>query len=259
MARFTAVPLKQPQCQCRMGRFGIPCKHSSHCLPNRLTGNRIMVPCPRMKSLLAVLMSFIMLEAPALAIHGCYSLNSASSLQGEYAGVLIPISDTLLVPTATDFGTNSLGLFTLGIPTTGIGGGSAVIFSNGNTFTGTIQALVNPDNSDSGHGGVQGGIIGILNATFNYTLSITDTTGAFTTTNVTASAQGSFDANVVSNSNSVGGFGLDLSGTSEINVNQGFVSGSNGTPIITEQVTFAINGFEQSNIPPTATTTTTGT
>lgn len=174
---------------------------------------------------------------------------SSQNLFGVYAGVLVPTQDNLLVASATDFGTNSLGLFTLGIPQTGIGSGAAVIFSNGNTFSGTIQAVPNPDSSEGA------GIVGILNATFNYTFSTYDAAGDLTSTDITASAQGSFDADAVADSNSVGGFGVDLSGTSQINVTEGFVSGSNGTPIITEQVTFQIEGFEQSNVAPTASTT----
>jgi hypothetical protein len=202
-----------------------------------------------MKFLLAILLSFIMTEAPVLAIHGGYSLSNSSSLVGTYAGVLIPTSDTLLVAGNTDFGKNALGLFTLSLPDEGLGSGDAVIFSNGNTFTGSIQALADPNNAS--------GIIGILDATFNYnfTESEVDAAGDITsvTTAITASAQGSFDASTVSNADSAGGLGVDLDGTSQVNVTEGFVSGSNGTPIITEQITFAVDGFQQSQ---TASTTT---
>ena len=201
-----------------------------------------------MKTLLAILLSFIISEAPVLAERGYTLPGSSTNLSGLYAGVLIPISDVLVDPKAQDFGANSLGLFTLSIPTTGLGSGSAVIFSNGRTFTGTIQALLNPDPSSLG-------ILGVINATFDYTLEITSSTSEA----ITASAAGSFDATVVTDAQSVGGFGLDLDGTSQVNVDQGFVSGSNGSPIVTEQITFQIEGFEQSNTPSTTTTTTTGT
>jgi hypothetical protein len=201
-----------------------------------------------MKFLLATLLSFIMMEAPVLALHGGYSLGASTDVGGQYAGVLIPTSDTLLVASATDFGSNALGLFTLSIPnedTTGLGSGSAVIFSNGQTFTGAIQAVPDPDSNT-------GGIIGILNATFNYTFTETevDAAGDLSTvsSSVTASAQGSFDASVEDNTNAPGGLGVSLDGTSEVSVNQGFVSGSTGTPIISEQITFAIEGFQQSSV-----------
>lgn len=193
-----------------------------------------------MKTLLAILLSFIMADAPVLFARDEYSLGSPTSLIGTYAGVLIPVSDNLLVPTATDFGANSLGLFTLSLPNEGLGSGSIVLFSNGRTFSGSIQALPDPSNPSGT------GVIGVVNAAFNYTLSTTDTAGDVTSTNVTANAQGSFDASVTNNSISVGGLGVDLSGTSLIDVDQGFVSGSNGTPIVTEQITFAVDGFKQS-------------
>src|SRR5271170_7063902 len=99
-----------------------------------------------MKTMLAVLLSFILMEAPVLALQGGYSLpNSSNGLTGTYAGVLIPSSDDVLASNAVDIGTNSLGLFTLGVPTTGLGAGTVSIFSVGRTFTGTIQALADPE------------------------------------------------------------------------------------------------------------------
>jgi hypothetical protein len=195
-----------------------------------------------MKFLLGILLSFIMMEAPVLALQGGYTLASQSPATGTYAGVLIPIKDTVLTPGTTDFGLNSLGLFTLGLPTTGIGAGTVVIFSNGQTYNGTIQALPDPANI--------GGIIGIINATFNYNLSETlpGANGAETVTTiaVTANAQGSFDAQSVSSSESSSPTGVNLDGTSEVNVDHGFVSGSDGTPIVDEQIVFQIEGFQQS-------------
>jgi hypothetical protein len=164
---------------------------------------------------------------------------------------MIPTADELLSSSAADLGTNSLGLFTLSVPATGLGSGTVVIFSNGRTFTGTIEALINPDPTNPG-------ITGILNASFSYSLyeTLTGTAGdTVTTLAVTANAQGSFDAAGVSDSESVGGFGLDLDGTSQVNIDQGFVSGSNGAPILTEQVTFAVEGFEQSDVASASSTT----
>jgi hypothetical protein len=209
-----------------------------------------------MKVLLAILLSFIMTEAPVLAIQGGYSLASSTPPLGLYAGVLIPVQDNLLVNPATDFGLNSLGLFTLSMPLTGLGTGTALIFSNGDTYTGTIQALPDPDPKNVG------GIIGILNATFNYNLTqfFTDAAGnvTSTTTATTASAQGSFDVTLVQSSQSAGFYGVNLTGSSVVNVTQGLVSGSTGAPIITEQITFQVEGFQQSNNPAAATTTAAG-
>ncbi len=208
-----------------------------------------------MKVLLAILLSFVMTEAPVLAIHGGYSLGSSTPPLGLYAGVLVPISDTLLVQPSTDFGQNSLGLFTISMPLTGLGAGTAVIFSGGNTYTGTIQAIADPNPQNIG------GIVGILNATFNFNTAQTTTNipGVFnfntTTTATVATAQGSFDANTVDSAESAGFYGVNLDGTSVVNISEGFVTGSNATPTVTEQITFQIEGFQQSNNPAAAVTT----
>ena len=214
-----------------------------------------------MKTLLAILLSFIMTEAPVLAIHGGYTLGSATNLVGTYAGVLVPTSDVVFPSTATgvstsgttvtDFGANALGLFTLSVPQTGFGSGAVTIFSSGRTFSGTIQALPDPN--------AVGGITGILNANFNYSLyvPVSGSNGnTITTISVTASAQGPFNAVAVSDDTSPGGLGINLTGTTSIQVNQGFVD-NNGVPLISEQITFAVDGFQQSTT--ASTTTTTGT
>jgi len=194
-----------------------------------------------MKTLLAILLSFLVSEAPVLAIHGGYTLGGSQSAIGTYAGVMIPSSDTILAANAADIGSNALGLFTLSIPSTGLGSGSVVIFSDGRTFSGSIQALADPNNP--------GGILGVLTASFNYNLyeTLNGTAGQTETTlAVTANAQGSFDAATNSDINSISPTGINLDGTATVNIDQGFVSGSNGTPIIVEEVTFAVDGFQQS-------------
>ncbi len=108
-----------------------------------------------MKTILAILLGFIVSEAPVLAIHGGYTLGSAQSAIGTYAGVLVPVSDINLSGTtavtgttgavAGGFGSNSLGIFTLSIPSSGIGGGQVLIFSSAQGMSGTITALPDPN------------------------------------------------------------------------------------------------------------------
>jgi hypothetical protein len=195
-----------------------------------------------MKTVLALLLCFILAEAPVLARDIYQIPGQSTNLVGAYAGVMIPIATTILVPSTANFGSNALGLFTLSIPTTGIGAGTLVLFTGADTFTGTIQALANPNPNNPG-------VLGVATATFNYSLYVTTTTNGtntITTEAITATANGSFDANAVQDTSSVGGNGLDLSGTTQFLINQGFVNGSNGNPIETEQVTFDIEGFLQS-------------
>jgi hypothetical protein len=212
-----------------------------------------------MKTLLAILLSFIISEAPVFALHGGYTLGGSQSVTGTYAGVLVPTSNDLLAADATNFGSDALGLFTLSIPSTGLGSGTVLIFSGADTFTGTIQAVANPNNDT--------GVEGVLTATYNYNLYVPVTTPGengnpptttISTEAVTATAEGPFSASTVSNPNSAGGLGLDLDGTSQVSVDQGFVNGGNGAPIIIEKITFAVEGFQQSTTASATTTTTTG-
>jgi hypothetical protein len=206
-----------------------------------------------MKTLLAILLSFVMTEAPVLAIHGGYTLGSSTDLTGSYAGVLVPISDSVLVANSTDFGANSLGLFTLSVPETGLGSGSVVLFSNGRTFSGSIQVLPDPNTA--------GGLTGIMTAAFNYslteTLTGTDGVSTVTTIPVTANAQGAFNAVAANDPTSQGPLGVSLTGSATVNVDQGLVSLADGTPVINETIVFAVDGFQQSNVP--STTSSTGT
>jgi hypothetical protein len=191
-----------------------------------------------MKTLLAILLSFVITEAPVFAIHGGYTLGGSQSLIGTYAGVLVPTSNTLLVSTASNFGLDALGLFTLSVPSTGIGTGSAIIFADGYTFTGTIRGIPNPNDSTA--------VSGVINANFDYNYTYITTSGSAVTTTVTASAQGPFDATTSSDTESSGGQGVDLSGTATLNISDGFVDENNGTPIVAEDITFAVEGYLQS-------------
>jgi len=195
-----------------------------------------ILPAMKTKTLMAILLSFIMAQAPVMGRYYYNLPGGAGNTIGTYAGVLIPTSDP-----SEEFAKGSLGLFTLSIPSNGLGSGTVVVFSTGRTFSGTITAVTNPDSSSDG-------ITGVLTATYDYTLYVSSSD----TEDITADAEGPFNAAVVNNSNSVGGLGIDLTGTCNLGIDQGFVNGSSGNPIIAAQVTFAIDGFEQSS---SATTT----
>jgi hypothetical protein len=199
-----------------------------------------------MKTLLAILMSFIVTEAPVLAIHGGYTLGGAEQATGTYAGVLVPISLTELNAGATfDFGTNSLGLFTLNIPSNGIGNGSVVIFSGPSQAQGSIDALPDPNNI--------GGIVGVLQATAYAQVFQANVggVGLISEEEETSQASGSLTC-----SQSIAGSsdetnsptGIDLTGSS--NVTFSVANGDvffNGTNLIpAQQVEYSVEGFQQS-------------
>ena len=197
-----------------------------------------------MKSLLTVLFCLLVLQTKVFAIHGGYSLGNSTSLIGTYAGAFVPSSVTSFSgTTGTTIGSNALGLFTLSIPQTGLGSGTVVIFSNGHTFTGSIQAL-----SDTQKPGF---IRGVVNATFNYNLSIQTSATSVVTEAITANAQGNLVAQTAPDVNSVSPLGIDLIGSADVSIDQGFV-GADGNPIVTEEIVFSIDGFKQTNIASTS-------
>lgn len=201
-----------------------------------------------MKTLLAILLSFIISEAPVLAIHGGYTLGGAQTVTGTYAGVLIPTSDTLLTTgsnAATGFGSDALGLFTLSIPTTGLGSGTVVLFSGQQQLFGSIQAIPDPNSTT-------GGIVGVITATGQITTSsFTDVffgdTGSFT--QVTGEASGGLTATATQSTNTISPTGVNINGTANMNVDT-TVTGTDGTTSLvpTESIVFAVDGFQQSAV-----------
>lgn len=91
-----------------------------------------------MKSVLGLLLCLVLGTAQTFAISGGPVFGTGNiSTTGTYAGVLTPGP---LSP-----GANSIGLFSLTIPKTGLGTGTVVIFAAGLTYTGTFQGTADPD------------------------------------------------------------------------------------------------------------------
>jgi hypothetical protein len=218
-----------------------------------------------MKTLLAILLSFIVTEAPVLAIHGGYTLGGAASVMGTYAGVFVPTQDTILTTGSNnpDFGSNSLGLFTLGIPDTGLGTGEVYLFASGQQLVGTIQGLANPD--------ANAGIVGVIQATGQITTaSAQDTLFGFNQVQnqITGQASGGMNATVTESTQSVSTAGINISGTANITITSSTTSATvtdiNGNTtggvtqyIPTEAITYAVEGYQQSDYAAPTTTTTT--
>jgi len=216
-----------------------------------------------MKTLLAILLSFLVSEAPVLAIHGGYSLGGSAGVQGTYAGVLIPTQDTSLLTgtTVADFGANSLGLFTLGIPSSGLGAGQVYLLSSGQQLAGTITALADPA-TDSG-------IVGIIQATGQLTVASASSTlfGFNQVQNqITGQASGGLTATVTESTQSVSTAGINISGTANVTITSstttatvttaGGVTTGGGTEYIpTEQIVFAVDGYQQSSYAAPSSTT----
>ena len=131
-----------------------------------------------MKILLAALMCLVLTTAECFALKGGPPYPPGpTSATGTYAGVLIP---------QLGQSANSLAIFSLTLPNTGIGAGTLVIFNVGQIYSGTLQGIGDP----------RGGTVnGLINATFPYLTTVqsgVDDMGrpVFTTVTVVATAAG---------------------------------------------------------------------
>lgn len=208
-----------------------------------------------MKAILASLLCFVLCASECFAIKGGPPYPGGTiSVTGTYAGVLEPQFD----PT-DPFSTNSLGIFSLGVPSTGLASGAFIMFTRGTTFSGTIQAV----------GLVTSGQIrGVLSATFTPTSSQAVFTDPFGNTiivssgDITARADGSLNARVsgASGSSLVGSAAL-LDGTATVFVTESAtVTNPDGTTqdmsTITASLSLDVIGFKQSNTATTGSTST---
>jgi hypothetical protein len=121
------------------------------------------------------------------ALKGGPVFGGKGNVVGTYAGVLVPS----LTVGLTD---NSLVLFTLNIPQTGLASGTLAVFRNGLFYSGTIRGSADPDTAK---------LFGAINASFTrsqreVTAAETQTdpdTGTVTTIFITSSVPHSYDAN----------------------------------------------------------------
>lgn len=192
-----------------------------------------------MKPLLASLLCLVFTASQCFALKGGppYPGNRVSVV-GTYAGVIRPT-------VATDpCGRNSIAVFSVGVPQSGVSSGTFVTFSQGRVFSGTVRGTADPGLAT---------LKGVLNATFTYTMpSIDPITGRPTTIDVIASANGNFDSRITTTSTSFGPASTRLRGGAHIEVSHGQLD-----PELKPRVTCAMDldviGFKQSSSAPTGT------
>lgn len=156
---------------------------------------------------------------------------------GTYAGVMQGLFD----PT-NPASSNSLGIFSLGVPQTGLSTGSFIMFSRGRAFTGSINATADADKAT---------IKGLLDATYNFNLQTTEIDGdgnpVVVSIPITATVNGPIQARVVaSRQGRSTTAGTRLRGEATVSVTGGFVDGSTGEPIVEAILSLSVDGFKQS-------------
>jgi hypothetical protein len=197
-----------------------------------------------MRILLAVLLCFVLIQTECHALHASDGRGAPIDVVGTYAGVMLPFIEDEADPLAV--GANAIAIFSLSVPQTGLATGAMLIFSEGRVFTGTINAFADPD---------RGTIRGILDATFDFTISILVVTDpgpppatAIEEVDVTATAVGQLSAEVLPPLVSpvvVVNPGLArLDGRANLDISQGLVD-ANNEPIITSSLEFIVDGVKQ--------------
>ena len=181
-----------------------------------------------MKSILAILLCYVFFSSQCYAISGgpIYGGGGNVMTTGTFAGVLLPNEDSP--------GSNSIALFSITFPTTGLGTGALVIFQTGETYTGTVQGIVDPDSAV---------FSGLLDASFPFlftTQTGTDDKGnpIFTTTTVIASAAGRLNGKLIANPAQFSTSSTRITGTADVQFAQ-FVNQ------VDSEIVYDVFGFRQ--------------
>ncbi len=203
-----------------------------------LTAKNLLTPHPTclqlilMKNVLSLLLSFVFIQTQSWALTGgpFGSSGAQASVIGTYAGVLVP----------TNLGSNSLGLFNIGVPETGFASGSFAIFASGGTFYGTMYGVLDPNTRE---------LSAVAEGQQNAKRTIVDPlTGAVTISfRPVALASGQITAKLQEVRDKQRSKSLTLTGTGSLDTfdidNSGLTAG-NLTQ--TGRIEFIVNGFQQS-------------
>lgn len=198
-----------------------------------------------MKAILGSLLCFVLFASQCFAISGGPPYpGGTTSLVGTYAGVMQPAFD----PT-DPFSSNSLGLFTVGVPTDGASTGQFVIFARGRVYGGTIQGVTDPSKAK---------LSALLSASFSFmetllnpdgTVQRDPITGEPVVVAVTATVEGPLTASISTNTNSLSSSSALLTGSATAFISNGRVS-IDGNPVIEGTLSLEVMGFKQSNTAP---------
>ncbi len=212
-----------------------------------------------MKKLLPLLISYVLMQGQCFAIDGGpdYGGSGNVSTTGSYSGIIQgvtevdPISsgaptipgDTVPGGTASGTSSNALGIFDLVVNGTTTSTGAFLLFADGVVFGGSISASVDPDNDK---------LSGILDGTYNFSVTSFDAAGDTTSTAVTATAVGMIAAKITaSGANATSA--ARLTGSADLEVSFGGVN-TDFSPVVERVITFTVSGFQTTTAINTAST-----
>jgi hypothetical protein len=129
-----------------------------------------------MKAILATLLCYLLVQAQCFAHKGGPFDGQKGQIvtTGTFSAILVP----------KDQNNDTLGLFTLVVPKTGLANGTAIMFGSGLAISGTIEGAVDPKT---------GSLYAVINAELDITVATSDTT----TTVVTYLANGQLTENKI--------------------------------------------------------------
>ncbi len=179
-----------------------------------------------MRILLAALMCLVLSLSECFAISGGPIFGGGNvTTTGIYAGVLYPRARS-----------NSIGLFSVPVPKTGLGSGTVFVFANQSAYNGTMQATADPDS---------GLFTGYIDSGFNFVDTVRtgadkDGNPTFTVIKVRAVASGRIDGKVKAKESVLSRASARLTGSSLLEFNPDFF-GTGG-------ITYDVIGFKQSEL-----------
>lgn len=197
-----------------------------------------------MKRALSFLLMIVFMQAqtaPLFAKRGGPDVGGTQNVNtiGTFAGVLIPLSaENPIVRNS-----NSIGLFSLGVPDVGVARGAFIAFVDGLAYNGTITGVADPLN---------GQLTGILDATSSITfVDPNDPTGP----GLVSIAQGQIEAQIreTANFSQPGAFTFTsfattrIEGEAVLDIDGGFTVDATDGSTFGNTVRFTVDGFKQSS------------
>jgi hypothetical protein len=207
-----------------------------------------------MQKVLSLLLAYVFLQVQSFALSGGpdYGTSAGLNVIGTYAGVLIPDDAAAALPNGVPVDITpsaaSIGLFSLGVNETGPAVGTAIVFVRGTSFTGNIIGVVDPGD---------GSVSAIVDAVSTYQIQTQVQTGVddngnpiFDIVSSNLFAQGSLDAEIETTTVSSSPF-TTVPGATRVNGTAlldlfGEIN-ADGTPNITQTVSYTVDGFKQSD------------
>ena len=184
-----------------------------------------------------------------------------ANIVGTYAGVLTPKSSPCpsptpapaCSPTINGCAANSLGVFSISAPQSGLSSGTFVMFAQGRVFTGTIQGTADPGKAS---------LKAVLTARYDFTVNGTPCPESTvspapsctpSSQSITALANGSLQADVITRSTTFSVGATRLRGTATLDISNGTVDPDTLQQNVDCEMFMKVSGFKQTTSASTTT------